>query len=136
MIRKYRNQKTQTTPWHREEEPLNHYDIVYFLLVCLLALHIRFLDSRLKGCGFKPHRPHCAMSLNKTFSKAAKSQDCAIPDISMKLSTLVKVGELMIFRYRTTSTNFLCACTWQNSLPVIENLVSLDYKDQYLRLTW
>ena len=35
----------------------------------------------------------------------AKSQDCAIPDTSMKLSTLVKVGGLMIFRYRTTLTN-------------------------------
>ena len=52
----------------------------------------------------------------------------------MKLSTLVKVGELKIFRYRTTSTNFLCACARQNSLPFIENLGSLDYTDQYLRL--
>ena len=52
----------------------------------------------------------------------------------MKLSTLVKVGELKIFRYRTTSPNFLCACARQNSLPVIEKLVSLDYTDQYLRL--
>ena len=49
---------------------------------------------------------------------AAKSQDCAIPDTSMKLSRLFKVGELMIFRYRTTSTNFLCACARQNSLPL------------------
>ena len=24
MIRKYHNQKPQTTPWNREEEPLNH----------------------------------------------------------------------------------------------------------------
>ena len=24
MIRKYHNHKPQTTPWHREEEPLNH----------------------------------------------------------------------------------------------------------------
>ena len=24
MIRKYHNHKQQTTPWHREEEPLNH----------------------------------------------------------------------------------------------------------------
>ena len=24
MIRKYHNHKLQTTPWHREEEPLNH----------------------------------------------------------------------------------------------------------------
>ena len=24
MIRKYQNHKPQTTPWHREEEPLNH----------------------------------------------------------------------------------------------------------------
>ena len=24
MTRKYHNQKLQTTPWHREEEPLNH----------------------------------------------------------------------------------------------------------------
>ena len=24
MIRKYHNHKTQTTLWHREEEPLNH----------------------------------------------------------------------------------------------------------------
>ena len=31
----------------------------------------------------------------------------------MKLSILVKVGELIIFRYRTTSTNFLCACARQ-----------------------
>ena len=52
----------------------------------------------------------------------------------MKLSTLVKVGELKIFRYRTTSTKFLCACARQNSLPVIKNLVSLDCTDQYLRL--
>ena len=35
----------------------------------------------------------------------------------MKLTTHDKVGELMIFRYRTTSTNFLCACARQNSLP-------------------
>ena len=26
MIRKYHNQKTQTTPWHREEEPLNPHE--------------------------------------------------------------------------------------------------------------
>ena len=52
----------------------------------------------------------------------------------MKLHTLVKVGELKIFRYRTTSTNFLCACARHNSTPVIENLDSLDYTDQYLRL--
>ena len=52
----------------------------------------------------------------------------------MKLSTLVKVGELNIFRYRTTSTNYLCACARQKLLPVIENLVSLDYTDQYFRL--
>ena len=24
MIRKYYNHNTQTAPWHREEEPLNH----------------------------------------------------------------------------------------------------------------
>ena len=51
-------------------------------------------------------------------SLVAKSQDCAIPDTSMKLSTLVKAGELMIFRHRTTSTNFLCSCARQNSLPL------------------
>ena len=26
MIRKYHNHKSQTTPWHHEEEPLNHYE--------------------------------------------------------------------------------------------------------------
>ena len=26
MIRKYHNHKTQTTPWHCEEEPLNHHE--------------------------------------------------------------------------------------------------------------
>ena len=26
MIRKYHNYKLQTTPWHREEEPLNHHE--------------------------------------------------------------------------------------------------------------
>ena len=26
MIRKYHNHKLQTTPWHREEEPLNHHE--------------------------------------------------------------------------------------------------------------
>ena len=26
MIRKYHDQKPQTTPWHREEEPLNHHE--------------------------------------------------------------------------------------------------------------
>ena len=26
MIRKYHNHKQQTTPWHREEEPLNHHE--------------------------------------------------------------------------------------------------------------
>ena len=26
MIRKYQNHKLQTTPWHREEEPLNHHE--------------------------------------------------------------------------------------------------------------
>ena len=25
MIRKYHNHKLQTTPWHREEEPLSHH---------------------------------------------------------------------------------------------------------------
>ena len=58
------------------------------------------------------------LSMNYTISKAAKSQDCAIPDTSMKLSTIVKVDGLMIFRYRTTSTNFLCACAKQNSLSL------------------
>ena len=27
MIRKYHNHKLQTTPWHREKEPLNHHKI-------------------------------------------------------------------------------------------------------------
>ena len=26
MIRKYHNHKPQTTPWHREEEPLKHHE--------------------------------------------------------------------------------------------------------------
>ena len=26
MIRKYHNHKPQPTPWHREEEPLNHHE--------------------------------------------------------------------------------------------------------------
>ena len=26
MIRKYHNHKPQTTPWHHEEEPLNHHE--------------------------------------------------------------------------------------------------------------
>ena len=26
MIRKYHNHKLQTTPWHREEEPLHHHE--------------------------------------------------------------------------------------------------------------
>ena len=26
MISKYHNHKPQTTPWHREEEPLNHHE--------------------------------------------------------------------------------------------------------------
>ena len=26
MISKYHNHKPQTTPWHREEEPLNQYE--------------------------------------------------------------------------------------------------------------
>ena len=26
MIRKYLNHKPQTTPWHRDEEPLNHHE--------------------------------------------------------------------------------------------------------------
>ena len=26
MFRKYHNHKLQTTPWHREEEPLNHHE--------------------------------------------------------------------------------------------------------------
>ena len=26
MIRKYHNHKPQATPWHREEDPLNHYE--------------------------------------------------------------------------------------------------------------
>ena len=26
MIRKYHNHKPQTTPWHSEEEPLNHHE--------------------------------------------------------------------------------------------------------------
>ena len=27
----------------------------------------RLLDSRLKGCGFEPHRQHCVFSLSKTY---------------------------------------------------------------------
>ena len=26
MIRKYHNHKPQTTPWHREEDPINHHE--------------------------------------------------------------------------------------------------------------
>ena len=26
MIKKYHNHKLQTTPWHREEKPLNHHE--------------------------------------------------------------------------------------------------------------
>ena len=26
MIRKYHNHKPQTTPWHHDEEPLNHHE--------------------------------------------------------------------------------------------------------------
>ena len=54
----------------------------------------------------------------------------------MKLYTLVKVGELMTFRYRTTSTNFLWRMCRAKFTSVIENLVSVDYTDQYLRLKW
>ena len=61
---------------------------------------------------------HTLQGLLLADSYAAKSQDCAIPDANMKLSTLVKVGELMIFRYRTTLKKFLCACARQNSLPL------------------
>ena len=35
MIRKYHNHKLQTTPWHREEEPLNHHNHFYLFLVCI-----------------------------------------------------------------------------------------------------
>ena len=49
----------------------------------------------------------------------------------MKLSTLVKVGELMTFRYR-----LLLRMRRAKFTSDIENLVSLDYTDQYLRLTW
>ena len=26
MVREYHNHKPQTTPWHREDEPLNHHE--------------------------------------------------------------------------------------------------------------
>ena len=32
MIRKYHNHKLQTTPWHREEEPLNHQNMIFLYL--------------------------------------------------------------------------------------------------------
>ena len=40
MIRKYHNHKLQTTPWHREEEPLNHYETPG-RLPCLLMIHYK-----------------------------------------------------------------------------------------------
>ena len=30
----------------------------------------RLLDSRLRGCGFEPHRRHCVVSLNKNISSS------------------------------------------------------------------
>ena len=49
----------------------------------------------------------------------------------MKLSSLVQVGELMIF-----FDKFPLRMRKAKYTSVIENLVSLDYTGQYLRLTW
>ena len=37
MIRKYHNHKLQTTPWHREEEPLNHHETPNYFTITLMS---------------------------------------------------------------------------------------------------
>ena len=54
---------------------------------------------------------HINVTVAILYSKAAKSQNCAIPYTSMKLSSFVTVAELKIFCYRTTLANFFCACS-------------------------
>ena len=77
------------------------------------------------------------VQFNQTVSWAAKSQDCAIPDTSMKLSTLVKVVELMILDIEPRGQTFSAHAQGKIHFPsAIENLVLLDYTDQYLRLKW
>ena len=44
MIRKYHNHKLQTTPWHREEEPLNHHETP--------GRQIKQILNKLKSRGF------------------------------------------------------------------------------------
>ena len=53
----------------------------------------------------------------------------------MKLFTLVKVGELRLFSYKN-HFDFPLRMHMAKFTSVIENLVSLDYTDQYLRLIW
>ena len=51
MIRKYHNQKPQTTPWHRKEERLNHHDTT--------GGHIR-QSNQLS----RPHQDDCNTRMN------------------------------------------------------------------------
>ena len=82
MIRKCHNHKPQTTPWHREEEPLNHHETPGRQIKQSNQLSLphqddcntrigaqwlsgRVLDSRPKGRGFEPHRRHCVVVLDQ-----------------------------------------------------------------------
>ena len=57
MIRKYHNHKLQTTPWHREEEPLNHHETYIFTVrKSLVRIHT-----------ISPDKPRSLYSPDRTF---------------------------------------------------------------------
>ena len=50
MIRKYHNHKLQTTPWHREEEPLNHHEtgLIFKPDTIIINHQLEFSRTRVK----------------------------------------------------------------------------------------
>ena len=66
MIRKYHNHKPQTTPWHREEEPLNHHETP--------GRQIKL--SKATSSLSLPHRDDCntRMDIRETYNKTEQLQ--------------------------------------------------------------
>ena len=54
MIRKHHNHKQQTSPWHPEEEPLNHHKTPGRQIKQRHCLRVRYRTPRLRGYGSGP----------------------------------------------------------------------------------
>ena len=73
MIRKYHNHKLQTTPWHREEEPLNHHETPGRQIKQsnqLSLLHQDDCNTRMDTCNVQqnteqPQTPTMGVTINK-----------------------------------------------------------------------